>query len=54
LPGVLEADVNLAMNRASAFYNQAELDPAEIGAKIVDTGYGPFELGTIVPFSIAQ
>jgi Cu+-exporting ATPase len=44
LPGVLDANVNLALNRASVVYNQAELGPGEIRAKIVGTGYGAFEL----------
>ncbi|HUW65322.1 MAG TPA: heavy metal translocating P-type ATPase [Spirochaetia bacterium] len=44
LPGVLEANVNLALNRATVVYNQAEMDSADIKAKIVDTGYGAFEL----------
>jgi Cu+-exporting ATPase len=44
LPGVLDANVNLALSRASVVYNQTELEPAEIRAKIVDVGYGVFEL----------
>jgi len=44
LPGILSVNVNLALNRATVVYNQAELGPADIRAKIVDTGYGAFEL----------
>ncbi len=44
LPGVLEANVNLALNRAAVVYNQAEVGPADIRARVVDTGYGAFEL----------
>ena len=44
LPGVMEANVNLAMNRAGIVYNQAEVSPADISARIVDTGYGAIEL----------
>jgi len=44
MPGVLEANVNLALGRATIVYNHAEVTPADIRAKIVDTGYGVFEL----------
>ena len=47
LTGVWEANVNLAMNRAAVVYNPAEVGPAEIRARIVDTGYGVFELAGV-------
>lgn len=44
LPGILDVNVNLALNRATIVYNVAEVDPADVRGKIVEIGYGAFEL----------
>lgn len=44
LPGVLEARVNLATERATVDYLAEEVDPAAIRAAITDAGYEPEEL----------
>ena len=44
LPGVLEARVNLATERATVDYLSREVDPEAIRAAIEDAGYEPQDL----------
>ncbi|AQS59118.1 heavy metal translocating P-type ATPase [Desulforamulus ferrireducens] len=41
LPGVFEASVNLATERAAVVFNPAELTPADLGKAIKEAGYTP-------------
>ncbi len=45
LPGVIDANVNLTMERATVHYNPGEISPGQMIEKIKDLGYGASQRG---------